>query len=146
MPVLRPLHRVDRQSPQGFADRGGVLGGVLGAEVTLISSRLYGEAVQAPTAILRFAVPRVTLWQRITVRGLARFEAGDLIGIQPEEGGVPRLDSLAAGRRDGFVEIVVRRQSGGLCAGQLITPPPGQSIAAFCRPNPGFTRPGGARP
>jgi sulfite reductase (NADPH) flavoprotein alpha-component len=94
--------------------------------------------VQAPTAILRFALPRTTLWQRLTGKGLARFQAGDLLGILPEGSAVPRLYSLASGARDGFVEIVVRKHPGGLCSGQLMALEPGDSVRAFLRRNGRF--------
>ena len=44
--------------------------------LTLVSRRDYGAEVQAPTAILRFALPRVTLWQRLTGSGLRAFRRG----------------------------------------------------------------------
>ena len=110
-PTLLPLDTVDRQSPQDFARWGRALGEALGIDLelshqpvlpatetlTLVSRRDYGAEVQAPTAILRFALPRVTLWQRLTGAGFARFAAGDLIGILPEGSAVPRLYSLASG-------------------------------------------------
>ncbi|PHS79365.1 MAG: 5'/3'-nucleotidase SurE [Rhodospirillaceae bacterium] len=46
----------------------------------LVSRRDYGQEVQAPTAILRFALPRVSLLDRLRGRGLKGFEAGDLLG------------------------------------------------------------------
>ena len=106
--------------------------------LTLVSRRDYGAEVQAPTAILRFALPKASLWARLTGRGFARFQAGDLLGILPEGSAVPRLYSLASGSRDGFVEIVVRKQPGGLCSGQLLALEPGERIDAFLRRNPGF--------
>ncbi|GAB4297818.1 MAG: PepSY domain-containing protein [Roseovarius sp.] len=149
---LVPFDTVDRQSPQDFARWGRALGAALGialelahrpvlpktATLTLIARRDYGAEVQAPTAILRFALPRPTLWQRLTATGFARFAAGDLIGIVPQGSPVPRFYSLASGRRDGFVEIVVRRHPGGLCSGQLTALAPGDRVRAFLRPNPGF--------
>ena len=39
---------------------------------------------------------------------------------------MPRLYSLASARSDKFVEIVVKRQPGGLCSGQLTALEPGQ--------------------
>ncbi|TYB83200.1 PepSY domain-containing protein [Maritimibacter fusiformis] len=152
---LMPLDTVDRQSPQDFARWGRALEQVLGIDLelahrpvqppterlTLISRRDFGAEVQAPTAILRFALPRTTLWQRLSGAGFARFEAGDLIGILPDGSPVPRLYSLASARRDGFVEIVVRKHPGGLCSGQLTALEPGDSVTAFLRRNPGF-RPG----
>ena len=94
--------------------------------------------MQAPTAILRFALPRATVWQRLTGAGFAGFAAGDLIGILPPGSPVPRLYSLASARRDGFVEIVVKRHPGGLCSGQLTMLEPGDTVTAFVRRNPGF--------
>jgi sulfite reductase (NADPH) flavoprotein alpha-component len=155
---LVPLDTFDRQSPQDFARWGRVLGQALGTELelvhqpvlpametlTLISRRDYGAEVQAPTAILRFALPPATLRQRLTGAGFARFHAGDLIGILAEGSPVPRLYSLASARRDGFVEIVVRKQPGGLCSGQLTALAPGDKVTAFLRRNPGF-QPGRGR-
>ncbi len=57
---------------------------------------------------------------------------------------MPRLYSLASGRRDGFVEIVVKKHPGGLCSGQLTALEPGDTVTAFLRRNPGF-RPGRGR-
>ena len=149
---LLPPDAVDRQSPQDFARWGRALGRTLGLELelvhqpaqpatealTLVSRRDYGAEVQAPTAILRFALPRAGFWQRLMRRGFARFQAGDLLAVLPEGDAVPRLYSLASGSRDGFVEIVVRKQPGGLCSGQLVALEPGSTIRAFIRPNPGF--------
>ena len=146
------LNTVDRQSSQDFARWGRVLGAAMGLDLelshqptrpstdtlTLVSRRDYGDEVQAPTAILRFALPHVSLRQRLLGAGFARFEAGDLIGILPQGSAVPRLYSLASARSDGFVEIVVKKHSGGLCSGQLTALEPGDAVAAFLRPNPGF--------
>ncbi|ALI56580.1 PepSY domain-containing protein [Celeribacter marinus] len=157
-PALLPLDTINRQSPQDFARWGRALGEVLGIPLelshepvlpttktlTLVSRRDYGAEVQAPTAILRFAVPRVSLWQRLTGSGFARFTAGDLIGIVPEGSAVPRLYSLASARRQGFIEIVVKKHAGGLCSGQLIALEPGETMTAFLRHNPGF-KPGPSR-
>jgi sulfite reductase (NADPH) flavoprotein alpha-component len=150
--ALLPMDTVDRQSPQDFARWGQALGQALGLTLeldhqptrpaaeglTLISRRDYGAEVQAPTAILRFALPRTTLWARLTGRGFARFQAGDLLGILPEGSAVPRFYSLASGSRDGFVEIVVKKHPGGLCSGQLMGLEPGDPVQAFLRRNPGF--------
>lgn len=159
-PLLLPLDTVDRQSAQEFARWGRVLGEALGISLeldhravaprttplTLVSRRDYGKEVQAPTAILRFAIPRLGIWQRLSGRGFARFEAGDLLGIVPEDSSIPRFYSLASGSRDGFVEIVVRRHIGGLCSGALTTLEPGQSVSAFLRRNPGFHARSGRQP
>ena len=67
-----------------------------------ISRRDYGAEVQAPSAILRFSVPKSSMWQRLTGAGFARFEAGDLLGVIPEGSTMPRFYSLASGAADGF--------------------------------------------
>jgi sulfite reductase (NADPH) flavoprotein alpha-component len=158
-PQLLAIDSIDRQSPQDFARWGRALGAALGIDLdlvhqpvvpasealTLISRRDYGAEVQAPTAILRFARPSPTLWQRLTGRGFARFQPGDLLGILPEGSPLPRFYSLASGSRDGFVEIVVRKQAGGLCSGQLVELEQGGTVRAFLRSNPGFHA-GRARP
>ena len=150
--------KVDRQSPQDFARWGRDLGIMLGlqldlvhqpvlpaaTQLTLLSRRDFGAEVQAPSAILRFGLPRATLWQRLAGTGFTRFEAGDLLGVIPEGASTPRFYSLASGAGDGFIEIVVRRQPGGLCSGQLTMLEPGQTALAFLRPNPAF-RPGAGK-
>lgn len=149
---LLPMDTVDRQSPQDFARWGRDLAQALGLafelnhqavapktlELRLLSRRDYGADVQATTAILRFALPKVSFWQRLTGQGFPRFEAGDLVGILPEGSDLPRLYSLASGSRDGFLEICVRRHPGGLCSSQLTMLEPGDSVHAFLRRNPGF--------
>jgi sulfite reductase (NADPH) flavoprotein alpha-component len=151
-PLLLPFETVDRQSPQEFARWGHALGAALGVELelnhqpvrpetkalVLVSRRDHGHEVQAPTAILRFALPRLSAWQRLTGRGFACFEAGDLLGIAPEGSPVPRFYSLASGSRDGFVEIVVRRHPGGICSGELMALEPGGTVAGFIRRSPTF--------
>lgn len=146
------LDRIDRQSPQAFARWSRACGDLIGlpldithqpepprcTELRLLSRKEYGDSVQAPTAILRFALPEVSLWQRLTGRGFARFRAGDLLGIVPQGDRVARLYSLASARADGFVEIVVRKHPGGLCSGQLMALEPGDMVQAFLRPNPAF--------
>ena len=146
------LDLIDRQSPQAFARWSRAFGELIGlpldiayqpaaphsTELRLLSRKDYGEAVQAPTAILRFALPQVSLWQRLAGRGLGTFRAGDLLGIVPQGSTVPRLYSLASGKADGFVEIVVRRHPGGLCSGQLLALQPGDAVQGFVRLNPGF--------
>ncbi|MBV0893620.1 N-acetylglucosamine transferase, partial [Paracoccus sp. Z118] len=114
-PQLLAFDTIDRQSPQEFARWGRALGAALGIPselvhrpvtpasnpLTLISRRDYGAEVQAPTAILRFARPRLSPWQRLAGQGFARWQAGDLLGIMPEGSSVPRFYSLASGSRDG---------------------------------------------
>ena len=151
-PELMPLDTVDRQSSQDFARWGRALGQALGIDLellhqpvlpktetlTLVARRDYGAEVQAPTAILRFALPRATLWQRFVGAGFARFEAGDLIGVLPEGSAVPRFYSLASASRDRFIEIVVKKHPGGLASSQLTALKPGETVTAFLRRNPGF--------
>lgn len=157
---LLPLDRIDRQSAQGFArwsrDLGAAMGitldvvhqpaAPLSTAITLISRRDYGQAVQAPTAILRFALPRASVMACLSGQGMPRFRPGDLLGIVPDGSLMPRYYSLASGTKDGFVEIVVRKQAGGLCSGQLMDLQPGQSVRGFIKPNPGFQPDGGASP
>ncbi|KQZ96267.1 N-acetylglucosamine transferase [Mesorhizobium sp. Root157] len=149
---LIPFATVDRQSPQDFARWGRALGAAMGIDLvlahqpsppaalplTLLSRRDYGADVQAPTAILRFALPAIPLWRRLVRHGFGRFRAGDLLGILPDGATVPRFYSLASGRRDGFVEIVVKKHPGGLCSSRLFELEPGDTISAFLRRNPGF--------
>ncbi|RFC64705.1 MULTISPECIES: PepSY domain-containing protein [Mesorhizobium] len=150
--MLVPYDTVDRQSPQDFARWGQRLGEATDIELelvhqpalpaarplTLVSRREYGAEVQAPTAILRFALPKVSLWQWLADRGFGRFSAGDLLGVLPEGSSAARFYSLASGRRDGFVEIVVKKHPSGLCSGQLFNLKPGETVCAFIRLNPGF--------
>ena len=157
---ILPLATVDRQSPQDFVRWGRDLAMALGlqfelnhqptppkcTELRLVSRRDYGADVQAPTSILRFALPTVSLWRKLLGCGFPRFEAGDLMGILPEGSDMARFYSLASGSRDGFLEICVRRQPGGLCSGQLTLLEPGQAIRAFLRRNPGFRPNRGSAP
>jgi sulfite reductase (NADPH) flavoprotein alpha-component len=150
--MLVPFDTIDRQSTQDFARWGQVLGAAIGVDLklvhqtvlpavlplTLVSRRDYGAEVQAPTAILRFALPEVPLWRRLTGRGFGRFSAGDLLGILPEGSAVTRFYSLASGRRDGFIEIVVRKYPAGLCSGQLLGLEVGDTVNGFLRGNPSF--------
>ena len=150
--LLLPMDTIDRQSPQDFARWGRALSAAIGAafdlnhqpvkprtrDLVLLSRRDYGAEVQAPTSILRFALPKVPFWQRLTGRAFPAFEAGDLIGIVPEGSVVPRFYSLASGSRDGFVEICVRKQPGGLCSTQLTLMEPGDRVQVFLRHNPAF--------
>ena len=149
---LMPLETIDRQSAQAFARWGQALSAVMGEDLvlvhapvrprthalTLISRRDYGLEVQAPTSILRFAVPRPRALARLTGRAPPRFAAGDLVGILPPHDAVPRYYSLASSSADGFLEICVRKHHDGLCSSHLHGLRPGDSIAAFIKPNPGF--------
>lgn len=156
--MLLPLDRIDRQSAQGFARWSRAFGAAIGQPLdivhqpdaprslplTLTGRKDHGEAVQAPTAILRFALPRRTILDRMT--GRLQFQPGDLLGILPEGSSVPRYYSLASGQRDGFAEIVVKKQPGGLCSGQLTDLQPGGVVRGFIRRNPGFQPDGSDAP
>ena len=149
---LLPMDMVDRQSPQDFARWGHALGRALGHDLTLahqpvqqrsqaltlLSRRDYGADMQAPTVILRFALPVTGWFDRWRGRGLARFAAGDLLGVLPAGSSVPRLYSLASATTDGFVEVCVKQHPGGLCSGQLLALQPGDTVQAFVRQNPDF--------
>ncbi|TPW33370.1 N-acetylglucosamine transferase [Martelella alba] len=157
-PAFVAPHSVDRQSQQDFARWGRALATSLGMDfelnhqpeppatstLSVISRRDFGREVQAPASLIRLALPKRGLWQRMNGTGFAKFEAGDLIGVLPEGSDLPRFYSLASSSRDGFVEICVRRQNGGLCSGQLTALEPGETVQAFVRPNPAF-RPGRGR-
>jgi sulfite reductase (NADPH) flavoprotein alpha-component len=159
-PALLPFDTVDRQSPQDFARWGRELADVLHLDfelhhkpvtpktwtLSLVSRRDYGADVQAMTAILRFGLPKIPFWQRLTGKGFPFIEAGDLIGVVPRSSDVPRFYSLASGTKDGFIEICVRRQAGGLCSSQLTALEPGETMAAFVRPNPAFRPARGSKP
>lgn len=150
--ALVPFDTVDRQSPQDFARWGRALSAATGLDVdlvhqpvrpalldlTLISRRDHGEKVQAPTVILRFALPGASPWRRFIGRGAGRFHAGDLLAILPEGATTPRFYSLASSRRDGFIEIVVKKHPAGLCSTQLFGLNPGDVVKGFLRRNPGF--------
>ena len=152
-----PSHGIDRQSAGEFAAWGEMLGAKLGAPLTLThipelppmrtlvlaERELYGMEVQAPAAVLRFAVPKTKGWFR---RGLPHFEVGDLVGIVPPGSKVPRYYSLASASRDGVLEICVSKQVGGLCSEYLHGLAPGDAIEVFIRSNPDFRPLGGKRP
>jgi sulfite reductase (NADPH) flavoprotein alpha-component len=103
----------------------------------LISRHDYGAQVQAPVAVLRFKPVAPKGWRGLLFSG-PQFQAGDLLGILPVGSDLPRLYSLASSRRDGFVEIAVRKMPGGLCSGWLNEMELGTTINAFVRQNPAF--------
>jgi len=149
---LLPLQLIDRQSSQQFARWGEALSRALGKDLrlhhaaarprshalTLVSRRDYGAEVQAPTSVLRFALPRSGLLARLTGRALSRFAAGDLVGVLPPGSAVARYYSLASATTDGVLEICMRKRPGGLCSGHLHGLQPGESIEAFIKPKPEF--------
>jgi len=157
---LMPLETIDRQSAQEFARWGDALSDVLGEELvlahvperprthtlTLVERTDYGAEVQAPTCILRFALPRRGVLARLTGHGWPRFAAGDLMAVLPPDCTLPRYYSLASSTSDGFVEICVRKHAGGLCSGLLHGLQPGDSVEAFVKANPAFRPARGRKP
>jgi len=147
---LLGLETVNRQSAQEFARWGDALAVPLGHDLPLIhtaqrpstcqlelSERIvYGEAVNAPTHVLRFKAKG----------GLPRFQAGDLVGIFLPDNPAPRFYSLASCAGDGVLEICVRKHPGGLCSGFLHDLEIGGSVEAFIQPNPQFRPASGAHP
>lgn len=158
--ALLALARIHQQSAQEFARWGQELAQALGepleidyrprlpasTTLTLMSRQDFPGGADEPAAILRFALPAQRWADRLRGRGLAHFVAGDLLGVLAPGSTVPRYYSLASGRRDGFVEICVRRMAGGLCSGYLHALQPGEAIEAFVRPNPGFALDGDKAP
>ena len=159
-PALLPLECIHQQSGQQFARWGVALAQALGkplvlehvprvpptVALTLVARQDYPGADGPATAILRFAWPAQGPGARLRGQGLARFAAGDLVGIVPPGSAVPRYYSLASGWEDGFLEICVRQMPGGLCSTHLLGLQKGDSVAAFIRPNPGFALPRTRRP
>ncbi len=145
-----PFARVDRQSDADFNAWVQTLGNLLSlklepehhanipatTELELVYRHDYGAQVQAPTAVLRFKAVKKPGWRGL-LPGPA-YQAGDLLGIVAPGSDQPRLYSLASSRRDGFIEIAVRKMPGGLCSGWLNEMEPGTKINAFVRLNPAF--------
>lgn len=159
-PSLLPIECIHQQSGQQFARWGASLGQALGeplvlehvprvpptTALTLIARQDYCAASGQATAILRFAWPVQTQGARLRGQGLARFAAGDLVGILPPGSMVPRYYSLASGWDDGFLEICVRQMPAGQCSTHLLNLHHGDQIQAFIRSNPGFALPRSTRP
>ncbi len=159
-PALLPLECIHQQSSQQFTRWGEALAQALGeplvlehvprkpptTTLTLVRRQDYAGWDGQPTAILRFEWPALGWTERLRAHGLARFAAGDLVGIVPPGSAVPRFYSLASGWEDGFLEICVRQMPGGLCSTHLLGLQPGDHIAAFIRSNPGFALPRTRRP
>ena len=157
---LLPLERIHQQSAQEFARWGEALAAALGeplaldfrprlpatTALTLRSREDYPGGAGEPAVILRFDWPAQRWVDRARGRGLARFVAGDLLGVLAPGSSVPRFYSLASGWRDGFIEICVRKLSGGVCSNHLHALQVGERIEAFVQPNPGFVLEGARRP
>ncbi|MEN1929458.1 PepSY domain-containing protein [Luteimonas sp. MJ250] len=152
-----PLDTIDRQSAQSFTRWGNAVGQLIGHELDLVHTPKrprtqafelmervdYGEAVNAPTSILRFtSVPRDSiagrLMRAVGGKGLPKFEVGDLAGILPPGSPIPRFYSLASKSADGFLEICVRKLPEGLCSEYLHGLKPGDRIDAFIQLHPDF--------
>ncbi len=165
--LAKGLHRImdietiDRQSEQAFERWGRAVGQLIGKELTLVHTPKrprtdaftlierddYGEAVQAPTSILRFRVaPPKSFIDRLTKRGLPYFEVGDLLGIVPPSSTTPRFYSLASKSSDGVMEICVRKVSGGLCSEFLHGLRPGDRMDGFIQLHPDFRPVAGKTP
>jgi len=134
---------IDRQSSQSFQAWGHKVGISLGIELDLdhvanppVTSKVklhdridYGQEVQAPVSIIRLCA----------VKGkLPPHSPGDLLGVVAVGSDVPRFYSLASSHKDGFIEICVRRQNGGLVSSHLTTMMQGDTIDVFIKPNPSF--------
>ncbi|MEO8530818.1 MAG: flavodoxin domain-containing protein, partial [Deltaproteobacteria bacterium] len=145
-----PSAFINRQSGQAFTSWGVDLGQMMGVSLNLthqvelpkteklrlIDRKIYGENVQAPTAVLRFAVTGKR----------QRFAAGDVLGIVPPRSTIPRYYSISSADSATEVEICVRKQAGGECSGFLHGLALGDEIDAFVRPNPEFALTKGNRP
>jgi sulfite reductase (NADPH) flavoprotein alpha-component len=163
-PALLPIECIHQQSAQQFARWGLALGQALNeplvlehvprlpptTALTLIGRQNFAPAGGQTTAILRFAWSADGLRSFLGTRGLARFSAGDLVGIVPPGSSVPRFYSLASGWQDGFLEVCVRQMPGGQCSTHLlglqIHDTIHNTINAFIRPNPGFALPQTRKP
>lgn len=142
---------IDRQSSQAFERWGVEVGAALGtslplvhhaerpktASIPLIGRTDYGAEVQAPTSIFRFAIGPDPFGTAKRSR-LGRFKPGDLVGIVAPGTSVPRYYSLASSSDDGYLEICVRKQPGGVCSEFLHGLGVGGSVEAFIRRNPDF--------
>lgn len=162
---LIDLDTIDRQSTPAFTRWGNAVGQLIGRELTLLHTpkrprtdsfqlveRIdYGEEVDAPTSILRFAaVAREgNAGRLIRLFGgnrLPHFEAGDLVGILPPGSPIPRFYSLASRSSDGILEICVRKHPEGLCSQFLHGLQVGERIDAFIQLHPDFRPASGKAP
>ena len=159
------IDTIDRQSGQAFTRWGNAVGQLIGQELNLVHTPKrprteafalieradYGEAVQAPTSVLRFAaVPPAGFAARVAqffgAQALPPFDVGDLLGVVPPGSAVPRFYSLASQSSDGFLEICVRKLPGGLCSEFLHSLPQGGRMEAFIQLHPDFRPAAGKAP
>lgn len=152
-PQLLATDYVDRQSAATFEHWGMALGQVLGRPLALhytpvlppshalrlVERQNYGEAVQAPTCVLRFQAATAGA-------ALPQFSAGDLVGILPPGDAAPRFYSLASANTDGVLEICVRQQENGLCSGFLYNLKLGETANGFIQKNARFKPAAGKSP
>ena len=150
-PLLLQTQSIDRQSIASFGTWCEALAGKLDLAIKLDRSTLmpplsrfvlaecadYGDAVGAPTAILRFrpAPSNHPSGDRALQPKLPDFEAGDLLGIVPPGDPSPRLYSLSSSTTDNVLEVCVRKQAGGVCSTFLHGLRIGDTIDAFIKPN-----------
>ena len=159
------IDTIDRQSGQAFTRWGNAVGPLIGQDLNLVHTPKrprtdaftlterddYGEAVQAPTSILRFAaVPaqglKGSLARLFGGAGLPHFEVGDLLGVVPPGSAIPRFYSLASKSGDGFLEICVRKLPGGLCSEFLHGLQLGGRMEGFIQLHPDFRPVAGKAP
>lgn len=149
-PAAMPVFEIDKQSAQAFAHWCDQLSGLLGlsldvkyearkpktTSLTLGEKSVYGADLGAETAILRFSAKKVP-----------DHRPGDLVQVYPPNSTVPRLYSLgSSSRRDGFLEIMVRRVKGGQCSNWLCDLTPGEKIDIAISRNDRFQMPSSRRP
>jgi len=160
---------INRQSTQAFANWGNDLSAAIDKPLrlthqidlpptralTLVGREIYGEEVQAATAVLRFRYEPQrgpnhlpNLWDRLSGRDgkRPRFAPSDLLGVLTPGSRVPRYYSVASAGSDDMVEICVRKQPGGECSTYLHALAPGDRITCFVRNNPDFQMPAGRAP
>ena len=137
---------IDRQSAQSFARWGRELSDATKLDFTLdytpptpktarlvlLGKTTYGQKLGIPSVILRLGVKSGRLTQ---------YRAGDLIGIFPNDTAAARIYSLGSSSRDGYVEICVVQDPGGLCSTFLNNLETGGELNAYIIPNPDFVMP-----
>ncbi|PIE10851.1 MAG: N-acetylglucosamine transferase [Rhodobacterales bacterium] len=144
-PAALPLFEIDKQSVQAFQHWCGELSDVLGTplavqyeprrprtrRLTLTRRAVFGVTLDATTAVLRFQGKRLPFHR-----------PGDLAQVYPPACNVPRLYSLgSSSRRDGFLEIVVKRVDGGRCSSWLCGLEEGDEIDVAIARNDRFQMP-----
>lgn len=150
--TLLPLATVNNKSAQEFKkychDLEAVLQTSLGVEyapkppkthrLRLIEKRVFGQHHQSEAAILRFAYVDHSILARLF---RPKYQAGDLLAVYPHDDATPRYYSLASSQGDGFIEIAVRRVTGGQVSNYLVGIEIGDDIDAAVVQNPHFHAP-----